>query len=99
MWNTGLDEAQTGIKVEGRNMNNLRYTDDITLMAESEEELKSFLMKVKEESEKAGLKVNIQKAKIMVSGSITSWQIDGETMETVTDFISLDSKITVGWWL
>ena len=78
-------------------MNNLRYTDDITLMAESEEELKSFLMKVKEESEKAGLKVNIQKAKIMVSGSITSWQIDGETMETVTDFISLDSKITVGW--
>ena len=82
MWNAGLDEAQAGIKIAGRNINNLRYADDTTLMEESKEELKSFLMKVKEESEKIGLKLNIQKTKIMVSGSITSWQIDGETMET-----------------
>ena len=94
MRNDGLDEAQAGIKIVRRNINNLRYTDDTTLMAESEEELKSLLMKVKEEGEKAGLKLNIQKTKIMASGPITSWQIDGETMETVTDFISLDSKIT-----
>ena len=87
MRNTGLDEAQTGIKIAGRNVNNLRYADDTTPMAESEEELKSLLMKVKEESEKVGLKLNIQKTKIMASGPITSWQIDGETMETVTDFI------------
>ena len=84
MRNTGLEEAQAGVKIAGRNINNLRYADDTTLMAESEE-LKSLLMKVKEESEKAGLKLNIQKTKIMVSGPITSWQIDGETMETVTD--------------
>ena len=83
MRNTGLDEAQTGIKVAGRNINNLRYANDITLMAESEEELKSFLMKVKEESEKVGLKLSIQKTKIMASGPITSWRIDGETVETV----------------
>ena len=89
-----LDEAQTGIKITGRNINNLRYADDTTLMAESKEELKSLLMKVKEESEKVGLKVNIQKTKIMASGPITSWQIDGETMETVRDFIFLGSKIT-----
>ena len=89
-----LEEAQAGIKIAGRNINNLRYPDDTTLMAESEEELKSLLMKVKEESEKVGLKVNIQETKIMASGPITSWQIDGETMETVTDFIFLDSKIT-----
>ena len=95
MQNAGLDEAQTGITVTGRNINNLRYADDTTLMAESEEELKSLLMKVKEESEKVGLKLNIQKMKIMASGSITSRQIDGETMETVTDFIFLGSKITV----
>ena len=94
MRNAGLDEAQGGIKIAGRNMNNLRYADDTTLMAESEEELKSLLMKVKEESEKAGLKLNIQKRKIMASGPITSWQIDGETMEIVTDFIFLGSKIT-----
>ena len=94
MWNAGLAEAQAGIKIAGRNINNLRYADDTTLMAESREELKSLLMKVKEESEKAGLKLNIQKTKIMASGSITSWQIDGETMETVTDFIFLGSKIT-----
>ena len=87
MRNDGLDEAQSGIKIVGRNINNLRYADDTTLMAESEEELKSLLMKGKEESEKAGLKLNIQKTKIMASGPITSWQIDGETMETVTDFI------------
>ena len=87
MQNAGLDEAQTGIKILGRNINNLRYTDDTTLMAESEEELKSLLMKMKEESEKAGLKLNIQKTKIMASGPITSWQIDGETVETVSDFI------------
>ena len=93
MWNAGLDEAQTGIKIARRNINNLRYTDDTTLMAESEE-LKSLLMKVKEESEKVGLKLNIQKTKILASGSITSWQIDGETVETVTDFFFLGSKIT-----
>ena len=87
MRNTGLDEAQAGIKIARRNTNNLRYADDTTLMAESEEELNSLLMKVKEESEKVGLKLNIQKRKIMASGPITSWQIDGETMETLTDFI------------
>ena len=87
MRNTGLDEAQTGIKLAGRNISNLRYVDDTILMAENEEELKSLLMKVKEESEKIGLKVNIQKTKIMASGPITSWQIDGETVKTVTDFI------------
>ena len=90
----GLDEAQAGIKIAGRNTSNLRNTDDITLTAESKEELKSLLMKVKEESEKVGLKLNIQKTKIMASGPITSWQIDGETVETVTDFIFLGSKIT-----
>ena len=94
MRNTGLDEAQAGIKITRRNINNLRHADDTTLMAESEEELKSLLMKVKEGSKKVGLKLNIQKAKIMASGPITSWQIDGETVETVTDFISLGSKIT-----
>ena len=93
MRNTGLDEAQAGIKIAERNINNLRYADDTTLLAESKEELKSLLMKVKEESEKAGLKLCIQKAKIMASGHITSWQIDGETMETVRDFIFLGSKI------
>ena len=87
MRNAGLGEAQAGIKIARRNINNLRYADDTTLMAESEEELKSFLMKVKEVSEKAGLKLNIQKTKIMASGPITSWQIDGETMESVTDYI------------
>ena len=87
MQNAGLDEAQAGIKVAGRNINHLRYADDTTLMAESEEELKGLLMKVKEESEKVGLKLNLQKTKTMASGAITSWQIDGETMETVTDFI------------
>ena len=96
MWNVRLDEAQAGIKTAGRNINNLRYVDDTTLMAESEEELKSFLMKVKEESEKVGLKLNIQKTKIVASGPIILQQIDGETMETVTDFIFLDSKITAG---
>ena len=95
MWNPGLDEAQPGIKNARRNINNLRYVDDTTLMAEREEKLKSLLMKVKEESEKVGLKLNIQKTKIMASGPITSWQIDGETVETVTDFIFLGSKITV----
>ena len=90
--NARLDEAQAGIKIAGRNINNLRYADDTTLMAESEEELKSLLIKVKEKSGKAGLKLNIQKMKIMVSGPITSWQIDGETMETVSDFIFLGSK-------
>ena len=95
MWNTGLHEAQAGIKTAGRNINNFRYADDTTLMAESKEELKKLLMKMKEESEKASLKLKIQKTKIMASGPITSWQIDGETMETVTDFIFLDSKITV----
>ena len=94
MRNAGLDEAQAGIKIAGRNINNLRYADDITLMPESEEELKSFLMKVKEESEKVDLKLNIQKTKIMTSGPITSWEIDGETVETVSDFIFLGSKIT-----
>ena len=89
-----MDEAQAGIKIAGRNINNLRYTDDITLMAESKEELKSLLMKVKEESERVGLKLNIQKMKIMSSGPITSWQIYGEAMEIVTDFIFLNSKIT-----
>ena len=92
--NSGLDEAQAGIKISGRNINNLRYADDTILMAESEEELKRLLMKVKEESEKVGLKLNIQKTKIMASGPITSWQIDGETVETVADFIFLGSKIT-----
>ena len=94
MQNAGLDEAQAGIKIAGRNINNLRYADDTTVMAESKEERKSLLMKVKEESEKAGLKLNIQKTKIIASGPNTSWQIDGETMETVTDFIFLYSKIT-----
>ena len=94
MRNPGLDEAQAGIKIAGRNINNLRYTDDITLMEESKEELKSILMKVKEESENIGLKLDIQKTKIMASGPITSWQIDGETVETVSDFIILGSKIT-----
>ena len=94
MRNAGQEEAQAGIKLARRNINNLRCADDTTLMAESEEELKSLLMKVKEESEKVGLKRNIQKAKIMASGSITSWQIDGKTMETVADFIFLGSKIT-----
>ena len=94
MQNAGLEEAQAGIKVARRNINNLRYADDTILMAESEEELKSLLMKVQGESEKAGLNLNIQKTKIMASGPITSWQIDGETMETVTDFILLGSKIT-----
>ena len=94
MWNVGLDKAQAGIKISRRNINNLRYVDDSTLMAESEEKLKSLLMKVKEESEKVGLKLNIQKTKIMASGPISSWQIDGETMETVADFILLGSKIT-----
>ena len=94
MRNTGLEEAQAGIKIPGRNISNLRYADDITLMAESEEELKSLLMKVKEESEKVGLKLNIQKTKIMASAPITSWEIDGEILETVSDFIFLGSKIT-----
>ena len=94
MRNAGLEEAQDRIKIAGRNINNLRYTDDTTLMAESEEELKSLLVKVKEESQKTGLKLSIQKPKIMASGPITPWQIAGETMETVTDFIFLGSKIT-----
>ena len=94
MRNARLEEAQAGIKIAGRNINNLRYADDITLMAESEEELKSFLMKVKDESEKVGLKLDIQKMKIMASGPTTSWKIDGETMETVSDFILGGSKIT-----
>ena len=94
MLNARLDEVQAGIKIAGRNINNLRYADDTTLMAESKEELKSLLMKLKKGSEKAGLKLNIQKTKIIASGPITSWQIDGKTMETVTDFISLGSKIT-----
>ena len=89
IWNASLDEAQAGIKIAGKNINNLRYADDTTLMAESEEELKSFLMKVKEESEKTGLKLNIQKTKIIASGPITSWEIDGETVDTVSDFIFL----------
>ena len=94
MWNARLDEVQAGIKTAGRNMNNLRYTDDTTIIAESKEELKSLLMKMKEESEKAGLKLNINKMKIMASSLITSWQIDRETMETVRDFILGGSKIT-----
>ena len=94
MRNAGLEEAQAGIKIARRNINNLRYADDTTLMAESDEELKSLLVKVKEESAKVGLKLNIQKTKIMASGPITSWQIDGETVETVADFIFLGSKIT-----
>ena len=94
MTNAGLDKVQGGIKIAGRNINNLRYVDDTTFMAESEEELKNLLMKVKEESEKVGLKINIQKTKIMASGPITSWQIDGETMETVIDFIFLGSRVT-----
>ena len=92
--NAGLDETQAGIKIDGRNINNLRYADDTTLMAESKEELKSLLMKVREESEKVGLKLNIQKTKIMASGPITSWQIDGETVETAANFIFMGSKIT-----
>ena len=95
MRNAGLEEAQSGIKIAGRNINNLRYVDDTTLMAKSEEELNSLLMKVKVESQKVGLKLNIQKMKIMASGPITSWKIDGETVETVSDFIFLGSKITV----
>ena len=95
MWNARLDEAQAGIKIARRNINNLRYADDTTLMAEGEEELKTLLMNVKEETEKVGLKLNIQEAKLMASGPITSWQIDGETMETVRDFIFLGSKVTV----
>ena len=94
MRNAGLDESQAGIKIAGRNISNLRYTDDTTLMGESEEELKSLLIKVKEESEKGDLKLNIQKTKIMASGPITSWEIDGETVETVTDFTFLGSEIT-----
>ena len=94
MRNAGLEEAQAGIKIAGRNINNLIYEDDTTLMAESEEELKSLFMKVKEQSEKVGLKLNIQKTKIMASVPITSWQTDGETVETMADFIFLDSKIT-----
>ena len=93
MWNARLDEAQAGIKIAGRNINKLRYADDTTIMAESEEELKSLLMKVKEESEKVGLKLNIKKMKIMVSSSVTSWKTDGETMKTARDFIFLGSKI------
>ena len=96
MRNVGLDEAQPGIKIAGRNINNLRYADDMTLMAESEEELKSLLMRVKVESEKVGLKLNTQKTKIMASGPITSWQVDGETVETVADFIFIGSKISAG---
>ena len=94
MRNAGLEEAQAGVKIAGRNINNLRYADDTTLMTESEEKLKSLLMKLKEESEKVALKLNIQKTKIMVSGPITSWQIDGETVETVADFIWGGTKIT-----
>ena len=95
----GVEEAQSGIRIAGRNINNLRYADDTTLMAESEEELKSLLMKVKEQSEKVGLKLNIQKTKIMASGPITSWQIDGETVETVRDFIFLGLQCHCRWWL
>ena len=98
MRTTGLEEAQAGIKIAGRSINNLRYADDTTLMAESEEELKSLLMKVKEESEKVGLELNIQKTKIMASGSITSWQIDGKTVETVADFI-FGLQNHCRWWL
>ena len=102
MWNTGLNEAQTGIKTVGRNINNLRYADDTTIMAESEEELKSLLIKVKEESKEADLKLNIQKTKIMASSPITSWQIDGETgetVETVADFILRGLQNHCRWWL
>ena len=99
MRNTGLDEAQAGIKVSGRNINNLRYADDTILMAENKEELKSLLMKVKEESEKVGLKLNIQKTKIITYDPITSWQIDGETVETVTDFILGALQNHCRWWL
>ena len=99
MRNAGLEEAQAGIKTAGRNINNLRYADDTTLMAESEEELKSLLMKVKEESEKVGWKLNIQKTKIMAPGPISSWQIDRETVETVADFIFLGSENHCTWWL
>ena len=99
MWNAGLDEAQAGIKIARRNTNNLRYADNTILMAESEEELKSLLMKVKEETEKVGLKLKIQKTKIMASGPITSWQIHGETVETVSNFIFLGSKNHYRWWL
>ena len=98
IWNAGLDEAQAGIKIAGRNINNLRYTDDTTLMAESEKELKSLLMKVKEENEKVGLKLNIQKTKIMAFSPITSWQIDGVTMKTMTDFF-LELQNHCRWWL
>ena len=99
MWNAWLDEAQTEIKIAGRNVNNFRYADDTTLMAESEEKLKSLLMKVKEEREKVGLKVNIQKTKIMASSPITSWPIDGETVETVADFIFGELQNHCRWWL
>ena len=99
MWNARLEEAQAGIKIAGRNINNLRHADDTTLMAESEEELKSLLMKMKEESEKVGLKLNIQKTKIMASSLVTSWQIDGETMETVRDFILGRLQNHCRWWL
>jgi len=99
MRNAGLEEAQAGVKIAGRNTNNLTYADDTTLMAESEEELKNLLMKVKEENEKVGLKLNIQKTKIMASGPITSWQIDGETVETVTDFILGGFQNHCRWWL
>ena len=99
MRNAGLDEAQAGIKISRRNINNLRYADDTTLMAECEEELKSLLMKVKEESEKVGLKLNIQKMKVMASGPTTSWQIDGETVETVSDFIFGGLQNHCRWWL
>ena len=99
MRNTGLEEAQAGIKIAGRNINNLRYADDTTLMAESEEELKNLLVKVKEESEKVGLKLNIQKTKIMASSPITSWQIDGKTVETVIDFIFVGLQNHCIWWL
>ena len=98
MWNARLDEAQAGIKIPGRNINNLRYADDTTVMAESEEELKSLLMKVKEESEKAGLQLHIQKTKILASGPITSWQTDGETMETVGEFLG-GLQNHCRWWL
>ena len=99
MWNARLDEAQAGIKIAGRNISNLRYADDTSLMAESEEELKSLLMKVKEESEKVGLKLNIQETKIMASSPIISWQIDGETVETMTDFILGELQNHCRWWL
>ena len=98
MWNAGLDEGQAGIKIPGRNINNIRYADDTTLMAESKEELETLLMKVKEESEKVGLKLNIQKMKIMASGPITSWEINGETVETVSDFIG-GLQNHCRWWL